>query len=191
MASMEPCKASFGRVFDDPLGPCHMCAFGAAGARPPPPLSAVLRTSSNASLFPAPQIQSAPGSLNSIPESFFTFSFRMMALSLESLPALPSPFTGRAMKAGPCTYRLFYRVVQHSDPARLLLPGSPPSNKLSRNFHVFCFVHSKEKLSLVWPSRLWHQRAPIFLPHFSFHSSPSLLLPHALAKPSKHFLWFL
>lgn len=107
MASTEPCKASFGRVFDDPLGPCHMCAFRAAGARPPPPLSAVLRTSSNASLFPAPQIQSAPGSLNAVPESFFTFSFRMMALTLKSLPALPSPLTGRATKAGPCTYRLF------------------------------------------------------------------------------------
>lgn len=36
MASTEPCKASFGHVFDDPFGPCHVCAFRAAGARPPP-----------------------------------------------------------------------------------------------------------------------------------------------------------
>ena len=35
----------------------------------------------------------------------------------------------------------------------ILLPGSPSPNKLSRNPQMFCFVHSKEKFNLHWPSK--------------------------------------
>lgn len=62
IASRELGKANFGYVFDDSIRTLS-CA---AGPRPPPPLSPILRTSFNASLFPVPQIQSVPGSVKCI-----------------------------------------------------------------------------------------------------------------------------
>lgn len=88
---------------------------------------------------------------------FFTFSFRIhgpcpclrCSLKIKAGALSSSLPSYRAMKARHCTYSIVSRrVMQHSYPAHLLLPVSSSSNKLSRNFQMFYFVHSKEKLSL-------------------------------------------
>lgn len=126
-------------------------------------LSPILRTCFNVSLFPALQIQSMPDSVKCTLDAFFTF-FKTdgpclclrCSLKMEAGASYPSSFPSyRSTKAGHCTYSVVsYRVMQHSYPAHVLLPGSSPSNKLSRNFQMFSFVHSEEKPTLVWPSRL-------------------------------------
>lgn len=111
IAFIEPCNAGFGHVFNDSIWTCHVmysqCCQRQDHRLPSLPNSELVfflfffRTSFNASLFPASQIQSLPGSVNCV-SNFIVFSCGTDAPMSwvqskdrdKSLQALPTPLTG-------------------------------------------------------------------------------------------------